>query len=563
MNAVTTLTNDLRNMSEQEEKIKTTHKEEFKTRLNADTKDRNSLCQVLAGCIDPLQPDTHQGGKLVNICTGRIAEDDVNVWNAVAIGRTQMEAFESSWPGGFYDTLSKQVVTLASRKKVSQKGKTNMDPEAIYAQALGLLLSDRDFPFGDIMAHELGCFPPAYFKENGEMRLATAKSSLRKSSGETVNKGASRNTTSIIIDVSAFLWTVNWPSKGTLEDVVKEIKKMLKEMLQVTDVHWINDRYRDYSTKSASRISREENMGSRLHNIRPSMPIIEKRFILKCSKNKQKFNTLIFENIMEDINFLNESTQNHRLIMMNENVIPYEIARGKRRPRVDLGSSHEEADTIVVKHAIVCGKDKNANIQIMSEDTNVFALLCHHYQKIGLEAPMVMVSPRDGRLAYDIRATVINKCNVVPKILAIHALTGCDTVPATYGIGKPTAIKAASKHSLSKIGHMDFPIQEIVEEAKDFMVSCYGSKPCKSMTECRQKLWGIKTGKATSCAPKLCTLPPTTEAFHINVLRAHLQLAHWYAALDIDPPDMDPTAFGFEQDDTNKVLNPRPLPQGV
>ena len=97
-----------------------------------------------------------------------------------------------------------------------------------------------------------------------------------------MNKGAPRNTTAIIIDVSAFLWTVNWPSKGTLEDILKEIKKMLKEMLQVTDVHWINDRYRDYSTKSASRISREENMASRLHDIRPSMPIIEKRFILKC-----------------------------------------------------------------------------------------------------------------------------------------------------------------------------------------------------------------------------------------------------------------------------------------
>ena len=88
-----------------------------------------------------------------------------------------------------------------------------MDPEAIYAQALGLLLSDRDFPFADIMAHELGCFPPAYFKEDGEVRLATAKSFLRKSVGETVNKGAPRNTTAVIIDVSAFLWTVNWPAR--------------------------------------------------------------------------------------------------------------------------------------------------------------------------------------------------------------------------------------------------------------------------------------------------------------------------------------------------------------
>ena len=170
----------------------------------------------------------------------------------------------------------------------------------------------------------------------------------------------------------------------TLEDVLKGIKKMLKGMLQVTDVHWINDRYKDYSTKSSCRISREESMSSRLHNIRPNMPIIEKRFILKCSKNKQKFNSLIFESIKEDVNFLNESTQNHKLIMMNESVIPYEIVKGKRWLRVDLGSSHEEANTIVVKHAIVCGKDDDANIQVMSDDTDVFALLCHHYQKGGL-----------------------------------------------------------------------------------------------------------------------------------------------------------------------------------
>ena len=56
----------------------------------------------------------------------------------------------------------------------------SIDPEAIYTQALGLLLSDRNFPFGDIIAYELRDFPPAYFREDGEMRLATTKSSLKR-----------------------------------------------------------------------------------------------------------------------------------------------------------------------------------------------------------------------------------------------------------------------------------------------------------------------------------------------------------------------------------------------
>ena len=95
------------------------------------------------------------------------------------------------------------------------------------------------------------------------------------------------------------------------------------------------------------------------------------------------------------------------------------------------------------------------------------------------------------------------------------------------------------------------------------MVTCSGSKPCHSMKECRQRIWGIKTGKTALSTPKLCTLPPTTEAFHLNILRAHLQLSHWNTALETNRPDLDPIKFGFKADNTNKVMNPRPLPSGV
>ena len=78
-----------------------------------------------------------------------------------------MEVFERSWADGFDNTLSKQVVTQATKKKGQQKEKLSIDLEEIYAQALGLLLSDRNFPFGDIIAYELGDFPPAYFREDG------------------------------------------------------------------------------------------------------------------------------------------------------------------------------------------------------------------------------------------------------------------------------------------------------------------------------------------------------------------------------------------------------------
>jgi len=62
--------------------------------------------------------------------------------------------------------------------------------------------------------------------------------------------------------------------------------------------------------------------------------------------------------------------------------------------------------------------------------------------------------------------------------------------------------------------------------------------------------------KATA-APKLCGLPPTTEAFEQNVYRAHFQVAQWYSALSGDPPPLNAVDYGWEADEANKCLIPR------
>ena len=68
-------------------------------------------------------------------------------------------------------------------------------------------------------------------------------------------------------------------------------------------------------------------------------------------------------------------------------------------------------------------------------------------------------------------------------------------------------------------------IDKVVKQATGFIAACYGlNTPCSSMTDCRQQQWAHKIGKF-SAAPKLCSLPPTTEAFEQNVRRAHHQVA--------------------------------------
>jgi len=42
----------------------------------------------------------------------------------------------------------------------------------------------------------------------------------------------------------------------------------------------------------------------------------------------------------------------------------------------------------------------------------------------------------------DIAATVHAQANIVPHLLTMHCLSGCDTVTQLFGVGKATALKA-------------------------------------------------------------------------------------------------------------------------
>jgi len=158
--AVITLTGDLQIMTEEDSTTKLVHKGRIKT----DVQDRLSLHVTLQECIDPMGPDSHPDGALLN----------VNIDRAVTLGQEQMEALESSWPEGFYNTIKRQVVTFSgSRKAVKVGDVTIIDQEAIYARMIGLMVSQRDVDFGQVISCELTAYPPSMFHSDGSMRLAT------------------------------------------------------------------------------------------------------------------------------------------------------------------------------------------------------------------------------------------------------------------------------------------------------------------------------------------------------------------------------------------------------
>ncbi|KAG0722059.1 hypothetical protein GWK47_045188 [Chionoecetes opilio] len=155
------------------------HKEEMPGRIASDAKDRENIQHKLEMCINPFSREDHPEG-IVNIVTGRIAPDAVNVDNSVDLGKEQMKQFEAGWPESFHEPLSNKVVTMSINKKRIKLGSADcFDTNLIYSRVMGLM-SSRDIDLKELFSHELAPVPTSMFEDNGDMRITKSKSSLKQ-----------------------------------------------------------------------------------------------------------------------------------------------------------------------------------------------------------------------------------------------------------------------------------------------------------------------------------------------------------------------------------------------
>ena len=275
-------------------------------------------------------------------------------------------------------------------------------------------------------------------------------------------------------------------------------------------------------------------------------PLPPQKQVLTVSENKKQLIQIIVETLVSD-EVIQEGCKS-KLVTTGQDYTPIEIAQnGLVIRRQDLKTTHEEADTIIVAQAIYAAKEERKNVVVVADDTDVYILLLYYYHAKSLAIPMKLQSTQTGRAFIDIAATVQKFKNIIPELLPTHALSGCDTVAMCHGIGKGRMLKAVKtgKCSLSLLGDVNANMKEITKQATAFLCMCYNNVPNEAtMTEARIKVWLSKTGrKSASKVPKLCSLPPTIEAFQENVKRAHFQCAIWKTALQ-EPTHLDPTQYG-------------------
>ena len=190
-------------------------------------------------------------------------------------------------------------------------------------------------------------------------------------------------------------------------------------------------------------------------------------------------------------------TQHHRLVVTGDDAVTTQVSKGRKIPRLDIATTQEEADLIITQQAIHLAKeDEESRVCVLCDDTDVFALLVYFFSREQLQSSVMMESPIHGRSCIDIKETARQHDAIIPAILPLHALTGCDSFAATYGLGKTEAITVARKgYTLDLLGQPMADIDKVVKQATVFIAACYGLKtPCSSMTDCRQQQWAQKIG---------------------------------------------------------------------
>ena len=164
-----------------------------------------------------------------------------------------------------------------------------------------------------------------------------------------------------------------------------------------------------------------------------------------------------------------------RFDVTSKNPFPEQVQHGERTKRRDLISHCDQADYIMLQqvHSILKEEGKKS-AKVFSSDTHVFVLLCFHFANHWAPENVYMDPFSGGSKLISIKKSVNVKQHIMPSLVDLHAVSGCDTVPMMLGVGKVKSLKVVKEVPLVHIGEANTELEEVVGKGKRFVAKCYG-----------------------------------------------------------------------------------------
>lgn len=190
----------------------------------------------------------------------------------------------------------------------------------------------------------------------------------------------------------------------------------------------------------------------------------------------------------------------------------------------ELNCSHEEADTRMLLHAAHAYQHNSQKITIHSPDTDVL-VLCVSFQHVFPPSLLSFCTGvSDNRRTIDVSSIAGSLgSSAARNLLAMHALTGCDTTSAFYGVGKQAGLKVLLSQPtlLDKLGDTFEAPENVCNDAEYFIVKCY-SKQNRSRTSTINEIRYVQFMKTQRGG---VNLPPCQSTLKQHIARANYQTA--------------------------------------
>ena len=491
------------------------HKEEGRRRAMLDKEDRGKIKEHLSKFPNPLSTDCE---KLFNIVNGMVATEDINVHKVTEIGDQMASSFIDSLPADFHTPVKRKIQTMEKLKRGIKVGSSTIyDLQTVYARLL-IISQHRSVCLKDIFQYELCAVPSALFDEYGDMRTgnkAILADKLPASFVDSVHPDVE------IVDGNALIYHSIWPKGGTVQNLadnmVKRIGTTNYRVLIVFDRYWEN------STKSHERQRRVSSVAPYQLKLTINTKLPSRDAVMHSTENKKQLISLLFR------------------CSMGENIIVID--------EVNAEYHHEEADVTMVSYVLHHAQQGSENIVVLSDDTDVLVLLLYWFWKTQLKAKLYLKHFNNKLININDTANSLgDKC--LP-LLAVHAITGCDTSSFLFGQGKAKALRELMKNDWTKIdevfGEGSAAHGDLIHCGRSFLSALYGEPKTETMNELRFNIFM----KRKSGPPNIKMLPPTDANVAFHIRRAHLQTLIWKAADKQHAPNVDVTSFGWEREGEN------------
>ena len=351
----------------------------------------------------------------------------------------------------------------------------------------------------EVFMYELSLVPFALYDQYGDI-LSGTKSTLTHRLAQYIPNTDTPNL--VIVDGIELICHVVWPQNGTVQTLCESMVSRVADVNIVDGVYIVLDRYKTGSIEEHGRVRRSKGHAAPNHKLTLTTVLPARDIIMKNTLNKQQLASLpCMCHVPPSVHMLGDV---------------YNIF------------DHEEADVSMVSYANKFATEGKKEIQILADDTDVFVLLMHWFHKHCLNS-LVTLRKFDGQII-DINVSFEMLGDPCANLLAMHALTGCDSVSYPFGKGKVNAIKILKTNCPSS-GHIGSPMStkgQIFEAGRHFFSLLYGAQTAMAMHDLRYNIYTKKRGQA----PK----PPSSRPSHQQMRIWHCMYyeptsRRWYGML--------------------------------